>query len=308
LNTLQAPRAVVMVRPHNFCSNPDTQGDNAFQITGGKPKEVRKKALQEFDKAVEIIRSSGVDVHVFDDIGTTTPDSVFPNNWFSTHSGGHIAIYPMHAPNRRLERRWDIIEALKRSYRVQDVIDFSGLEQDGLALEGTGAMVLDHVGRIAYTVTSNRADPVLLERFCTHFNYEPMAFEARDSQGREVYHSNVLMGLGTDFAMICLSMISDPTRRAEIATRLEETGHEVIDLTEEQIRCFAGNVFALTGTEPLLALSARALQALRLDQINKIERSATLLPLSIPTIETAGGSVRCMLAGIHLSPRERTPS
>ena len=308
MNTLQAPRAVVMVRPHNFCSNPDTQGDNAFQITGGKPKEVRKKALQEVDKAVEIIRSSGVGVHVFDDIGTTTPDSVFPNNWFSTHSGGHIAIYPMHAPNRRLERRWDIIEALKRSYRVQDVIDFSGLEQDGLALEGTGAMVLDHVGRIAYTVTSNRADPVLLERFCTHFNYEPMAFEARDSQGREVYHSNVLMGLGTDFAMICLSMISDPTRRAEIATRLEETGHEVIDLTEEQIRSFAGNVFALTGTGPLLALSARALQALRPDQINKIERSATLLPLSIPTIETAGGSVRCMLAGIHLSPRERTPS
>lgn len=308
MNTLQAPRAVVMVRPHNFCSNPDTQGDNAFQITGGKPEEVRRNALQEFDKAVESIRSSGVGVHVFDDIGTSTPDSVFPNNWFSTHSGGHIAIYPMYAPNRRLERRWDIIEALKRSYRVQDVIDFSGLEQDGLALEGTGAMVLDHVGRIAYTVTSNRADPVLLERFCTHFNYEPMAFEARDSQGREVYHSNVLMGLGTDFAMICLSMISDPTRRAEIATRLEETGHEVIDLTEEQIRCFAGNVFALTGTEPLLALSARALQALRPDQINKIERSATLLPLSIPTIETAGGSVRCMLAGIHLSPRERTPS
>ncbi|OIQ45445.1 MAG: amidinotransferase [Roseobacter sp. MedPE-SW] len=308
MNTLQAPRAVVMVRPHNFCSNPDTKGDNAFQITGGEPASVRKNALQEFDTAVETLRTSGVQVHVFDDTGTATPDSVFPNNWFSTHSGGHIAIYPMHAPNRRLERRWDIIEELKRSYRVQDVIDFSGLEEDGLALEGTGAMVLDHIGRIAYTVKSNRADPVLLERFCTHFNYEPMAFEARDSQGCEVYHSNVLMGIGTDFAMICLSMISDSTRRAEIATRLEETGHEVIDLTEEQIQNFAGNAFALTGAAPLLALSGRALQALRPDQVSIIERSTTLLPLSIPTIETAGGSVRCMLAGIHLSPRERTPS
>ncbi len=308
MNNLQAPSAVVMIRPHHFCSNPDTQGDNAFQTSTGEPELVRKKALQEFDTAVQTLRDSGVRVHIFDDTGTTTPDSVFPNNWFSTHSGGHIAIYPMYAPNRRLERRWDIIEELKRSYRVQDVIDFSGLEEDGLALEGTGAMVLDHIGRIAYTVTSNRADPVLLERFCTHFNYEPMAFEARDSAGREVYHSNVLMGIGTDFAMICLSMISGPKRRSEIATRLEETGHEVINLSEEQIQNFAGNTFALTGTKPLLALSSRALDALRPDQIRTIERSTTLLPLSIPTIETAGGSVRCMLAGIHLSPRERTQS
>jgi hypothetical protein len=295
-----------MIRPHNFRSNPDTQGDNAFQTTDGAPEIVRKTALEEFDKAVENLREAGVRVHVFEDIGTETPDSVFPNNWFSTHSGGHIAVYPMYAPNRRLERRWDVIEELKRCYRVQDVIDFSGLEEDGLALEGTGAMVLDHVGRIAYTVQSNRADPVLLERFCTHFNYEPMAFEARDSAGREVYHSNVLMGIGSDFAMICLSMITDPQRRAEIAKRLEETGHEVIDLSEEQIRNFAGNTFALTGSKPLLALSARALSALQPAQIATIERSTTLLPLAIPTIETAGGSVRCMLAGIHLSPRERT--
>ena len=308
MNNLQAPSAVVMIRPHHFCSNPDTKGDNAFQTSVGEPDAVRKKALQEFDTAAQTLRDAGIRVHVFEDTGTTTPDSVFPNNWFSTHSGGHIAIYPMYAPNRRLERRWDIIEELKRSYRVQDVIDFSGLEEDGLALEGTGAMVLDHIGRIAYTVTSNRADPVLLERFCTHFNYEPMAFEARDAAGREVYHSNVLMGIGTDFAMICLSMISDPKRRAEIATRLEETGHEVIDLSEEQIQNFAGNTFALTGSKPLLALSSRALDALRPDQIKTIERSTTLLPLSIPTIETAGGSVRCMLAGIHLSPRERTHS
>jgi hypothetical protein len=185
------------------------------------------------------------------------------------------------------------------------VIDYSGLEEDGLALEGTGAMVLDHIGRIAYTVKSNRADPVLLERFCTHFNYEPMAFEARDARGRDVYHSNVLMGIGTEFALICLSMIVDPARRGEIARRLEETGRTVIDLSPDQIGNFAGNCFELTGNTRLLALSSRALEALTPAQIATIEKSAQLLPMSIPTLETAGGSVRCMLAGIHLSPRER---
>ncbi|MCD9149990.1 citrulline utilization hydrolase CtlX [Pseudophaeobacter flagellatus] len=308
MNSLQAPGAVVMIRPHHFCSNPETKGDNAFQISLGDPETIKRQALQEFDSAVETLREAGVRVHVFDDTSTKTPDSVFPNNWFSTHAGGHIAVYPMYAANRRLERRWDVIEELKRLYRVQDVIDYSGLEQDDLALEGTGAMVLDHMGRIAYTVKSNRADPVLLERFCTHFNYEPMAFEARDAQGRDVYHSNVLMGLGTDFALICLSMIPDRIRRHEIANRLAETGREVIDLTADQIANFAGNAFELKGKTRLLALSSRAVDALRPEQINIIERSAQLLPLSIPTLETAGGSVRCMLAGVHLSPRERTTS
>lgn len=308
MNSLQAPGAVVMIRPHHFCSNPETKGDNAFQTSLGEPETIKRQALQEFDRAVESLRDAGVRVHVFDDTSTKTPDSVFPNNWFSTHAGGHIAVYPMYAANRRLERRWDVIEELKRHYRVQDVIDYSGLEQDDLALEGTGAMVLDHIGRIAYTVKSNRADPVLLERFCTHFNYEPMAFEARDAQGRDVYHSNVLMGLGTEFALICLSMISDRPRRDEIANRLEETGREVIDLTADQIANFAGNAFELTGKNRILALSSRAVEALRPEQINIIERSAQLLPLSIPTLETAGGSVRCMLAGVHLSPRERTTS
>ena len=195
---------------------------------------------------------------------------------------------------------------LKREYRVQDVIDYSGLEQDALSLEGTGAMVLDHIGRIAYTVKSNRADPVLLERFCTHFNYEPMVFEACDDQGRDVYHTNVLMGIGTDYALICLDMIRDATRRAEVRQRLEESGRSVIDLSAAQIQNFLGNTFELTGHRRVLALSARAAQALTSDQRAVIERSAELLPLSIPTLETAGGSVRCMLAGIHLSPRQRT--
>lgn len=306
MSSLQAPSAVVMIRPHHFCSNPETKGDNAFQTLANTSAEATSaQALAEFDGAVKTLRGAGVTVHVFDDTTTETPDSVFPNNWFSTHAGGHVAVYPMYAENRRKERRWDVIEHLKRDYRVQDVIDYSGLEQDGLSLEGTGAMVLDHIGRIAYTVKSNRADPVLLERFCTHFNFEPMVFEAKDDAGRDVYHTNVLMGIGTEYALICLDMITDPARRAEVAARLEETGRRVIDLTPAQISSFAGNALELTGRKRLLALSATALQALRPDQIAIIEQSAELLPLTIPTIETAGGSVRCMLAGIHLSPRER---
>ncbi len=307
MSMLQAPAAVVMVRPHHFTSNPETRGDNAFQAQADANADtISARAIAEFDGAVAALREAGVTVHVFEDTSRDTPDSVFPNNWFSTHAGGHVAVYPMFAANRRRERRWDVIEMLKREYRVQDVIDYSGLEQDALSLEGTGAMVLDHIGRIAYTVKSNRADPVLLERFCTHFNYEPMVFEACDDQGRDVYHTNVLMGIGTDYALICLDMIRDATRRAEVRQRLEESGRSVIDLSATQIQNFLGNTFELTGHRRVLALSARAAQALTPDQRAVIERSAELLPLSIPTLETAGGSVRCMLAGIHLSPRQRT--
>ncbi|UWQ06591.1 citrulline utilization hydrolase CtlX [Aliiroseovarius crassostreae] len=303
---LQAPSAVVMIRPHAFMSNPETRDDNAFQtLSNRSAKATSVAARDEHDAAVEALRSAGVRVHVFDDLGEkNTPDSVFPNNWFSTHPGGHVAIYPMFVPSRRRERRADVIEMLKAEYRVQDVIDYSGLEADNLALEGTGAMVLDHLARIAYTVSSHRADPVLLERFCTHFNYEPMVFEARDAQGRDVYHTNVLMGIGTEYALICLDMIVDPVRRAELRARLEETGRKVIDLSHEQIGEFAGNAIELTGRDGrILALSERALKALRPDQIAIIEQSAAPLPLSIPTIETAGGSVRCMIAGIHLARR-----
>ncbi|WP_299353414.1 citrulline utilization hydrolase CtlX [uncultured Shimia sp.] len=310
MQMLQAPDAVVMIRPHHFCSNPETRDDNAFQTLSNRSADATSEAaLAEFDTAVARLRKAGVIVHVFDDTGTDTPDSVFPNNWFSTHTGGHVAIYPMFAPNRRMERRSDVIEMLKRDYRVQDVIDYSGLEQDGLALEGTGAMVLDHIGRIAYTVQSNRADPVLLERFCTHFNYEPIAFRARDAQGRDVYHTNVLMGIGTDYALVCLDMIIDPDRRRTVAERLEQSGRQVIDLSHAQIGEFAGNAMELTGTTRVLALSSRALRSLTPQQVEIIDKSAQPLPLDIPTIETAGGSVRCMLAGIHLTRRtERTPS
>ena len=302
----QSPSSVVMVRPHAFASNPETHHNNAFQTLANLSEAATfAAALDEHDKAVEQLCAVGVNVHVFDDEGEhDTPDSVFPNNWFPTHAGGHVAVYPMFVPSRRRERRTDVIEMLKQRYRVQDVFDYSGLEQDDLALEGTGSMVLDHVGRIAYTVRSNRAGTVLLERFCTHFNYEPIAFDAKDAEGRNVYHTNVLMGIGTQYALICLDMICDPERRSTIRSRLEESGRSVIELSHVQIADFTGSAIELSGRDGLvLALSDRALKALTPAQISIIKASVTPLPISVPTIETAGGSVRCIIVGIHLSRR-----
>lgn len=302
----QAPAAVVMVRPHAFRSNPDTLGDNAFQQGGATTSTaaVAQAAYREVSTMAARLQAAGVTVHLFEDRSQRTPDSVFPNNWFSTHAGGHVAIFPMAAPNRQQERRWDVIDLLKARYRVQDVIDYSGLEQDHVYLEGTGAMVLDHIDRVAYAVRSNRADPLALERFCTHFNFEPMVLDAADGKGQAVYHTNVLMCIGTDFAMAGFDMITHPQRRREVRARLAENGRELIDLSPAQIADFAGNALELQGQQGrVLALSARALRALTPGQIATIERSTSLLPLQVPTIELAGGSVRCMLAGIHLKAR-----
>jgi len=302
----QAPAAVIMIRPHHFSPNTETAKDNAFQQSGEGFNEVEmaKTAYAEATNVAQHLEDQGVKVHIFEDTSTKTPDSVFPNNWFSTHPGGHVAIYPMFPENRRLERRLDVIEMLKKDYRVQDIIDYSGLEPDGLFLEGTGAMVLDHIDRVAYAVRSNRTDPVALERFCTHFNYEPMVFDALDDKGKPVYHTNVLMCIATDFVMICLDMITDTDRRAEIEERFTNSGRHVIALTKEQIASFAGNALELQSENGrILALSSVAKKALTTNQISIIEQSTQLLPLNIPTIEMAGGSVRCMLAGIHLLPR-----
>ncbi len=299
----QAPAAVVMVRPHHFTVNTETAADNRFQVMGDDGG-LAPLAHAEITRAAAALEAAGVTVHLFEDTGTDTPDSVFPNNWFSTHAGGHVAIYPMKAPSRRRERRADVIELLKSRYRVQEVVDYSGLEPDGLYLEGTGAMVLDHIDRVAYAVRSDRTDPIALERFCTQFNFEPMVFEARDGQGMPIYHTNVLMCIASDFALIGLDMMTEPARRQEIVERLEQSGRRVIGLSNDQIARFAGNALELQGRDRrLLALSTTARDALDADQIAAIEESATLLPLDIPTIERAGGSVRCTLAGVHLTAR-----
>ncbi|MEM5494333.1 arginine deiminase-related protein [Hoeflea sp. AS16] len=308
-NLMQAPDTVVMIRPHAFHPNPETLADNGFQRPTDIGRDtVAARALAEFDTAVGQLRDSGVDVNVFDDDGSRdTPDSVFPNNWFSTHTGGHVAIYPMHAPSRRRERRTDVIEFLKRNFRVQEVIDYSGLEEDGLILEGTGAMVLDHIGRLAFVARSNRANPIALERFCTNFGYEPMVFEARDSAGREIYHTNVLMCVGTEVALVGLDTVVNPDRRSEIVERLEESGRDVIALSQAEIAGFAGNAIELTGKDGrFLALSRTAHDSLSPPNRARLQSTLPLLPLNVPTIELAGGSVRCMIAGIHLTPRTAT--
>ena len=311
----QAPSAVILVRAERFVPNPATAADNAFQtdVPAGQSDEATStKALAEMDALAQALRDVGVRVHVFADADHTRPDSVFPNNWLSTHSGGYVAVYPMYASNRRHERRADVLEMLKSQYRCQAIVDYSGLEPDGIFLEGTGAMVLDHVSRVAYMAVSHRADTHVLERFCADFNYEPMAFEAVDSDGVPVYHTNVMACVGTDVALVALEMIPDEHRREQIRERLAVTGRTVVALTERQVREFAGNAVELCGRTPggrrryVMAMSGRARRSLRPDQVAAIEESCEIVSVDIPTIELAGGSVRCMIAGIHLDRRPVT--
>ncbi|WP_341241112.1 arginine deiminase-related protein [uncultured Nocardioides sp.] len=319
----QAPSAVILVRAEKFVPNPATAADNAFQAdvpVGQTEEQTSAAALAEMDLVAEALREAGVRVHVFADSDHTRPDSVFPNNWLSTHAGGQVAVYPMYASNRRHERRADVLEMLKSSYRVQTIIDYSGLEPDGIFLEGTGAMVLDHVSRVAYTAVSHRADTHVLERFCTDFGYEPMAFDAFDAAGVPVYHTNVMACIGTDVALFALEMITDEVRREAVRERLTVNGRRLVELTEEQVREFAGNAVELCGRTPdgrrryIMVMSARARRSLRDDQVAAIEESCEIVAVEIPTIELAGGSVRCMIAGVHLDRRrpglepERTPA
>ena len=316
----QAPSAVVLVRATRFLPNPATAADNAFQAdvpAGESPQEISARALAEMDAVADALRAVGVRVHVFEDHDHTRPDSVFPNNWVSTHAGGVVGVFPMYASNRRHERRADVLELLKSEYRVQTIIDYSGLEPDGIFLEGTGAMVLDHVSRVAYVARSPRADDQVLERFCTDFVYEPMVFDAVDSSGVPVYHTNVMACVGTEVALMALDLIPDPARREQVRERLTVNGRTLVELTEEQVREFAGNAVELCGRTPdgrrryVMAMSARARASLRPDQVAAIEESCEIVAVDIPTIELAGGSVRCMIAGIHLDRRpeaERGPT
>ena len=306
-----APSAVILVRSRRFRVNPATAADNAFQADppAVDPGELAARATGEMDAVADALRAAGVTVHVFDDDDATRPDSVFPNNWLSTHPGGMVGVHPMFAPNRRHERRGDVLEMLKAHYRVQTIVDYSGLEADGIFLEGTGALVIDHESRVAYMARSHRADQVALERFCADFAYEPMAFDALDRDGLPVYHTNVLGWIGTRLAMFALEMIPDAARREAVRERLQVHGRQVLELTERQVGEFAGNAIELTGwradgTERrIVAMSARARRSLRDDQVAAIERSAEIVAVDIPTLELSGGSVRCMIAGVHLDPR-----
>ena len=302
----QAPASIIMIRPHHFQPNPQTAEDNSFQAQEWELEQqaLAQLAYQQMTDAVAKLESEGIKVHLFEDESKDTPDSVFPNNWFSTHAGGYVGVYPMYAKNRRLERRQDIIELLKQEYIVQEVVDYSGLEHDKLYLEGTGSMVLDHIERIAYATESYRTSPVALERFCAHFNYEPMIFRAEDQNNVPVYHTNVLMCIATEFALIGESMMTCPVRREEVLTRLSRSGRKIVSLSEDQVNQFLGNAIELTGKSGrVLIVSQTAYKALTEAQKAIIEQSCRILPIDVSAIELAGGSIRCMIAGVHLSKR-----
>ncbi len=303
----QSANAVVMIRPCRFYPNPETASDNAFQqaVAGGTTDALSQAAQKEFDQAVEVLRNTGVTVLVFRDTPSPEkPDAVFPNNWFSTHHDGRVALYPMYSVARRKERRGDVIDELGKLYRINALVDYSFYEHRRLYLEGTGSLVLDHINRIAYASLSKRADREPLEKFCTDFGYEPVPFESAGDDGRPIYHTNVVMCVGSRFALAGLELITDRGDRERIRQRLEASGKMVIELDRNQIANFAGNALELhNDEEQLLVLSTRAMAALSGEQRNELERYARLLPLSLPTIELAGGSARCMMATIHLPLR-----
>ncbi len=303
----QSANAVVMIRPSRFFPNPETALDNAFQeeIDPARSPAVAREARLEFDRAVQALTDAGVTVHVFEDSpDPAKPDAVFPNNWFSTHHDGRIALYPMYTPSRRPERRADLIENLRENYAVTEIVDYSSFEKRDLFLEGTGSLVLDHIHRVAYVSLSRRADREPLKTFCADFDYEPVTFTSSGEDGRPIYHTNVMMCVGTQFALVGFEMVDDATERARLRSRLEKTGKTIVELTRSQIANFAGNALELhNDQEKLLVLSVRAAAHLTGEQRKTIERFARLLPLSLPTIELAGGSARCMMGTIHLPSR-----
>lgn len=300
----QAARAVIMVRPHAFRVNDETAADNRFQAEAdaSRAEEIRLSALAEHDRVVAQLRDAGVTVHVFDDFGEDdTPDSLFPNNWVSADTKGQVVLYPMYTPNRRRERRGDVVDFLTANYKVAKVTDISANEAEGKILEGTGSMVIDHVNGIAYAAGSQRTDGGLFEEWCRDFGYEPVLFEAKDQDGYPVYHTNVVMGLCEGLVLIGSEMIVGEGERERVLARLRDTGHDIVDLSFSQIENFAGNCLEVSGRDgSLLAISSRAVKALTPDQIAVIEKHLPLLPLDIPTIEMAGGSVRCLMADVHL--------
>lgn len=301
----QSTDAVLMIRPCRFYPNPETAADNSFQEqAASEVADVSAVAREEFDRTVVALRDAGVTVHVAEDTPSPEkPDAVFPNNWMSTHHDGRVALYPMYSPLRRRERRSDVIDELRKSYRITEVIDYSAEENEGRFLEGTGSLVLDHVNKIAYVSLSRRAHPKPLQRFCADFGYEAVTFTSLGDDGRPIYHTNVVMCVAAQFALVALEIIPDQMERETLRARLESTGKEMIELTRQQIANFAGNAIELhNSSEKLLVLSARAIPVLSRQERETIECFARLVPLELPTIELAGGSARCMIATIHLPP------
>jgi len=299
-----------MVRPHSFRKNEETATNNHYQrdIAQASPEEIIERAQEEFDGLVDQLKAAGVEVVVFDEAEPhETPDALFPNNWISTHADGTVALYPMFAPNRRTERREDVPLVLEHQFGfdVRQIIDFTEFESHNKFLEGTGSIVLDRVNRKAYAALSDRTDARALEHFCDQLDFEPVAFQAFqtvDNQRLPIYHTNVMMSIGSGYAVVCLDCIDSDDERKQVVGAIAQDRLELIAITEEQVNQFAGNMLELTGDDgPVLVMSASAYQSLVPEQIEKLQQHTTLLHAPLPTIETCGGgSARCMIAEIHL--------
>jgi hypothetical protein len=303
----QSARSVLMVRPASFSFNPQTAGTNAFQEQGAE-KPASEAILREFDVAAAQLRGAGVNVIVANDTAEPAkPDAVFPNNWVSFHADGTVVLYPMLAVNRRWERREEVIAQVARegSLRISRTVDLTEHESRDEYLEGTGSMVLDRPARIAYACLSPRTHLDALGDFAQQLDYELLTFDATDTAGLPIYHTNVLMAIGSRFAVVCGDVIGASSQRDAVFARLEATGHDVIDITVQQMNAFAGNVLELLSADgPVAAVSTTAWQALGSAQRQTLEKHAGIVCVDIPLIErSGGGGIRCMIAEIHLPGR-----
>ena len=306
----QTTNTIFMVRPVNFRMNEQTAINNYYQqeLTNMLPAAINTKAQQEFDAFVRKLRENGVKVVVIiDTVKPNTPDSIFPNNWISFHENGDIGLYPMFAENRRLERREDVLEQLEsKDFIIENVIDYTEAEEFEVFLEGTGSMILDRQNRKAYCALSPRANEELFIEFCEDFEFTPVIFTANQSVNNRreaIYHTNVMMCVAEQFAIVCLSSIDDKKERKNLLKHLKENQKEVIDITEEQVNAFAGNMLQVKGAKNqlYLVMSTSAYQSLRKDQLQKIEKYNPIIHSSLETIETCGGgSARCMMAEVFL--------
>ena len=303
----QITKNILMIEPVSFNYNAETALNNYFQKNDAnfsKP-QIQKKALEEFNNFVKLLRSKQVNVHVIKDtIHPLTPDSIFPNNWISFHSNGEVLIYPMFANNRRLERRTDIIEQLQNEYFVSEVKSLVHYEDKSIFLEGTGSMILDRTNKICYASISLRTNKSIVLDFCDQLNYKPVLFNSfQDVDGKRlpIYHTNVMMCVASDFAIVCLDAIDSQDEKNSVINSLITTNKEIIQISELQANKFAGNMLQVQGDKKYLIMSESAFNALSKEQIQKIESYCSILYSDLKTIEKfGGGSARCMMAEIFL--------
>ena len=306
----QITNTVLMIRPVQFRMNEQTSVNNYYQKAPENilTEVVNKMAVKEFDGMVRKLKKVGIQVIVVKDTKEfDTPDSIFPNNWISFHSNGTIGLYPMFAENRRLERKESVLEAVEnQGFVVKNVVDYSGAEVDNLFLEGTGSILLDRVNNKAYCAISDRADEGLFIEFCEDFEYTPVvfsAFQTVNDKREKIYHTNVMMCIGDTFAVVCLASIDDKKQRKSLINHLQDDGKKVIEISEDQVNHFAGNMLQLKGAEAAsyLVMSQSALKSLRPAQVKLIESHTTILSCPLDTIESCGGgSARCMMAEVFL--------